>query len=363
MFGGVYSVHKKQNPLLGALFPCDLGSDHDPLLLTVKDRTMSKLKVLELFSGTGAFSQGFIKAGFEVIAANDIWKPAQKTYCRNHPGVKFIFGDIAKRSVKERIIECFPKGKKCDVIVGGPPCQAYSMAGLRDPNDPRGRFFEEYVELVHQLSPKAFVMENVLGILSIQPKDGSILSKILSGFGSIEYSVKLRVLDAANYGAPQHRERVIFIGTKAKSGIDIPFPAPTHGPGLKPFQTVQEAIDDISDMPEDTKFSHIFTKHSIEFIEKIELTPIGEAVNPKYRGAFFRTPPDEPCKTTMGNHGGCFVHYRKNRCLTPRESARLQGFHDNFLFKGTKHDIFAMIGNAIPFHLAYAIAKTISGVL
>jgi DNA (cytosine-5)-methyltransferase 1 len=325
--------------------------------------SFSELKTLEIFSGCGGGSEGFKKAGFKIVAANDIWLPAATTYRLNNPGVKFIQGDITENSVKDQILACFPRGKRCDVIFGGPPCQAYSFSGKRDPRDPRGHLFNDYIDIVAKLSPKIFIMENVAGLFSMKHEDGGVPNKILSGFGNIGYSVKGRVLDAANYGDPQHRKRAILFGVKfGANSIDIPFPASTHGPGLKPYMTVREAIGDLADLPENEESSHIFINHSQQFINKIKSTPVGKSVG-RYGEAFFRALPDKPSPTVKGNHGGSFIHYQNDRGMTPRELARLQGFPDDFIFKGTKSDLFTMIGNAIPFNLAYAIAMTIHGYL
>jgi len=121
---------------------------------------------LDLFAGCGGLSTGFEMAGFRVVAANEYWEPAQESYKVNHPSTIFVPGDITKESTRQNIIESFDDAG-CDVILGGPPCQAYSIAGLRDPDDPRGKLFTNYVDLVDALRPKIFVMENVKGILTM----------------------------------------------------------------------------------------------------------------------------------------------------------------------------------------------------
>ena len=126
-----------------------------------------KRTVLDLFAGCGGLSKGFEMAGFEVAVANDVWEPAAATYRRNHPSTRFVLGDITDAGVRNDIYSAF-EGKACDVIVGGPPCQAYSMSGLRNPDDPRAHLFENYVDMVRRLKPKVFVMENVKGILTME---------------------------------------------------------------------------------------------------------------------------------------------------------------------------------------------------
>jgi len=387
---------------------------------------MTEYKVLDLFAGCGGLSQGFEQAGFNIVAGNDILDHAGETYKRNHKNTKFFLGDITNEEMKKQIIS-YMKEKGCDVIVGGPPCQAYSMAGLRDPNDPRGRLFEEYVEIVKELQPKVFVMENVKGILTIkhdkdnlteeekteleelrnaekeraellllrkQHKNNSekykyteadekrleelkeevkrlknhlgdyqekVTDKIVKRFNEMGYDVKFKLLNSANYGVPQKRERVIFIGKK-KNG-KITHPEPTHSEkgegGLKRWVSIKEAIGDLENKEEDINFNHIITNHNEEFTEKIQNTPIGKSVFGNYSDAFFKAYPDQPSRTVKENHGGVFVHYKHNRVMTPRELARLQSFPDDFIFEGSKSKQLIQIGNAVPVGLAKAIAEHI----
>lgn len=389
-----------------------------------------KYKVLDLFAGCGGLSQGFEQAGFDIVAGNDILEHAGKTYQRNHPNSKFFLGDITDHKMKKQIID-YMKEKGCDVIIGGPPCQAYSMAGLRDPNDPRGRLFEEYVEIVKELQPKIFVMENVKGILTMkhesddleaehkkeiqelrdaekeraellllrkQSKNNSdkfkfteleekrleelkervrelksrmenhqekVTDKIVKRFKKLGYDVEFKLLNSANYGVPQKRERVIFIGRKDNK--EITHPEPTHSEngenGLKKWKTIKEAIGDLENKEEDIKFNHILTYHNSEFLEKIKNTPIGKSVFGNYSDAFFKAYPNEPSRTVKENHGGVFVHYKNNRVMTPRELARLQSFPDDFIFEGSKSQQLVQIGNAVPVGLAKAVAEHIKKLL
>jgi len=400
---------------------------------------MRKFNVLDLFAGCGGLSKGFEQAGFNIIAANDNWEPAAETYKLNHPNTKFFLGDITKDEVKKQIIS-FCKKKGCNVIIGGPPCQAYSMAGLRDLNDPRGKLFEDYVEIVAKLQPKIFVMENVKGILTMkhyrddlsqeekeellkfmkmnkersdllllrkQSKNNPerfkfgrederrleelktkianlkkelgylfepVTDKIKNRFKKIGYDVAFKVLNAADFGVPQKRERVIFIGKKEDGPVT--FPEPTHSMKardnqarwahtgkLKPWKTVKDAIGDLESVGENPSINHIFTSHNEKFTKKIENTPIGKSVFGNYSDAFFRCPPNEPSRTVKENHGGVFVHYSQNRVMTPRELARLQSFPDDFIFKGSKSTILKQIGNAVPVGLAEAIGKHVQRLL
>jgi len=389
-----------------------------------------RYNVLDLFAGCGGLSKGFELAGFNIIAGNDILDHAGETYKRNHPQARFFLGDITDKDMKKQIIE-YMNEKGCDVIIGGPPCQAYSMAGLRDPNDPRGKLFEEYVEIVKELQPKIFVMENVKGILTMkhdrddltmeekkeleelrtaereradvlllrkQHKNNperykfteidekslekakeqvkrlkahlgnyqeKVTQKIIRQFNDLGYDVKFKLLNSANYGVPQRRERVIFIGRR--KGGKITHPSQTHSEkgedGLKKWVSVREAIEDLECHKEDNNFNHILTSHNEEFLQKINKTPVGKSVFGNYSDAFFRVYPDQPSRTVKENHGGVFVHYEKNRVMTPRELARLQSFPDDFIFEGSKSKQLVQIGNAVPVGLAKAIAEHIKKLL
>ena len=163
------------------------------------------------------------------------------------------------------------------------------------------------------------------------------------------YKSEHQVLNAAEYGCPQRRERVIFIAVK--QNYDIVYPEKTHsidGLSLKKYVSVREAIYDLKDLPDDKKFSHIRSKHTTKMIKRMKNTKYEHSAQPKYKEAYFKCHPDKPSLTVKENHGAVFVHYEKPRCMTARELARLQTFPDNFLFTGSKKDILVQIGNAIP---------------
>ncbi len=392
---------------------------------------MSKpeITVLDLFAGCGGLSNGFVKGGnFNIVAANEYWDPASDTYEKNHPGTTLIRGDVTSSDVKKRIYDAFNE-VECDVIIGGPPCQAYSNAGFRDPEDPRGRLFQDYVEIVNNLRPKVFVMENVKGILSIKhERDGltsaeketlaslrllekakaelllqrkksgnnpsafpflesdavrlrelteeisqhkkkhpnlheNVTDQIIRSFNNIGYRAEFKLLNAADFGVPQKRERVIFIGVR--TDLEIKFPKPTHTnadesvEGLSRWRTVREAIDDLKSLGEKGDWNHIFTKHGREFLEKLSNTPVGKGVF-GFSDAFHRNLPDTPSRTVKENHGGVFVHYELDRVMTPRELARLQSFPDDFIFEGSKSQILVQIGNAVPPGLGEAVGRAVA---
>lgn len=390
-------------------------------------------KVLELFGGCGGLGYGFHTQGFDIVACNEYDANIAKTYQHNFPETNVIVGDITDKSVKQKIYDVFSE-TSCDIVLGGPPCVAYSMSGKRNSRDPRGKLFNDYVEIVKILNPKAFIMENVKGILTMMhdkleltPEEKIIADEyyllekeketlleekknisfnnqigsekselnkqnikevnkkitkmkkqfpifrmkltdiIKKRFNDIGYSVKMKLLNSANYGVPQKRERVIFIGTRNDLNIDINYPTETHNRdgnnGKLKWVSVKEAIDDLKDLPEDESIQQIYTKHNDKFIEKIEKTPQGKSVNPKYTEAFFRCDEDKPSNTVKENHGGVFIHYEKHRVMTPRELARLQSFPDDFIFKGSKSSMLVQLGNAVPCGLSSAIAKEVLNAL
>ena len=381
------------------------------------------MNILDLFGGCGGLSHGFHKHKCNIICCNEYEEQIANTYKLNNPNTNVIVADITKDSTKQAIYLNFNKKTPCDIVVGGPPCVAYSLAGKRDPRDPRGQLFKDYVEIVKKLKPKCFVMENVKGILSIKhdkenlneeetkisneyyklehekiaieqkklsqnrgktsvpllktetdrlvelkkelkKRTKSINSiripvpdKITQEFQKLGYTVKYKLLNAADFGVPQRRERVIFVGFKDKNlSNKYSFPEPTH---IDNWVSVKTAIDDLKTKPESIKDSHIYTKHSDQVIEKIKNTKIGESMNPKYKEAFFRCYPDQPSTTVKANNGGVFLHYSEDRVMTPRELARLQSFPDDYLFSGCKSNILKQLGNAVPCGLSAVVAKSI----
>jgi DNA (cytosine-5)-methyltransferase 1 len=199
-----------------------------------------------------------------------------------------------------------------------------------------------------------------------------VFENIFREFAAIGYRVEYALLNAADFGVPQRRERVVFIGSR--EGAEICFPTPTHSQrtdgviglfdnGLQPWVTTSDAIGDLLDKPEDVEWGHEFTKHSPEFTSRLEGTEVGTSVYGGYADAWYRQPPEEPARTVKENHGGVFVHYAKPRVMTPRELARLQSFPDQFRFVGSKSKVLVQIGNAVPPLLGKAIAEGVKPML
>jgi len=377
---------------------------------------MTTKNVISLFCGCGGLDKGFENSGFNIIASNDIWKTALDTY-KNNFDHDVIEGDIVSGKTKQQIL-LKAKGKKIHCLIGGPPCQAYSISGLRDPTDPRGKLFNEYISLVKSLKPDYIVMENVKGILSVyQDRDNltetditklkkiyesiddlkskiktdkddkdkkktyekqmkklkdevkqyqePVTDKIVKKLESCGYRVEFKTLNAANFGVPQKRERVIFIGTRYKKN-QISHPSETHSnkkDTLLDWKTVRQAIGYLEKKQEDKEINHVFSKHSDEMIEKIKKVEYNTSLYKSYGDAFRKCHPDEPSCTVKENHGGVFLHYKNPRCMSPRELAELQSFPPEFIFKGSKSEILKQIGNAVPVGLGEAIGKHIMKLL
>jgi DNA (cytosine-5)-methyltransferase 1 len=201
-----------------------------------------KIKIIDLFAGVGGLTYGFYRnENFDVIAANEILPDMAKAYSMNHPDVKMYCEDIKNFTFNKLSKDLNLKRNDVDVIIGGPPCQAYSTIGKRNKNDPRAKLFREYYRVLKEFKPKVFIFENVSGLLSMD--NGDLIKIIISQFESLGYKIKYKLLNAVNYGTPQYRERIIIVGNKLRS--EYHYPIPTHGQGLKKFITLGAAISDL----------------------------------------------------------------------------------------------------------------------
>lgn len=361
-----------------------------------------KYNCIELFAGSGGLGTGFANAGFNIISANDVWKAAGETYTANHPNVKYIVKDISKLTGNELLDGTGFEKKDIDVIIGGPPCQGFSTLGKRFIDDPRNKLFKEYVRLVNDIKPKFFVMENVVGILSME--NGNVLENILKSFNEIGYKLEYKILNAAEYGVPQQRERTIFIGTR--TNVKIRYPKKTHTltneKGLIPALTLWDAIGDLpqDDAKEIKKYNkepqndyqrkmrsgalelvnHKPSTHSKKAINMMKYIPMGKSAwdvksiipsefmpTSGYGNTYARLNANEPGMTITRNFA-CIsssrcIHPYLNRGLTAREAARIQSYPDNYIFKGSKTDIHLQIGNSVPPILAEKIANIVSELL
>jgi len=330
-----------------------------------------KLKVYGLFTGGGGLDIGFQEAGFEIIGASDIWKESERTMNLNYPDIPFLCKDITTLTSND-ILES-TKGIKPDVIIGGPPCQGFSVMGDKNSADPRNVLFESYVRLVEDLEPKSFVFENVKGIKSMFK--GRYLNMVANSFAKIGYDIYLKVLNSKDYGVPQKRERVIIVGTK----IDNLFKYPPHSNDsigiLKSKKNVQEAIGDL--VKKDEKFpNHLALTHGEIVLKRYKLISEGGKLPPpeelpeeirrkNFGNTYVRLHRKQLAPTMVPGNNAFPVHPTLDRSLTPREAARIQTFPDTHIFTGARKEQCILVGNAVPplmgAHIARELKKHILG--
>ena len=323
----------------------------------ISKKEVKRKKMIDLFAGAGGLTYGFYKNGFDPVETIEFWKPATLTYNKNfHKNITPL--DITSAKVRDDLKNKWEN--KIDLVIGGFPCQGFSLAGKRDRNDPRNQLYKYTIDVIKKTKPKMFCLENVKGILSFKESDGEkVIDKISKLFCRSGYYCKYTLLDASNFGVPQKRERVIFIGARKsnKKAVDeiINF-LENHKSKIK---TVKDAIKDLETKKEDPSINHIFAKHSLEMQKKILKTKAGSSAMNNFSDAFRKLDYDKPSYTVKENHGGVHIHPVLPRVLTPRELARLQSFPDDFIFLGSKSDILKQIGNAVPCKLSLIIAKKI----
>lgn len=377
-------------------------------------QTGDSLTSMDLFSGCGGLTKGFSLAGIKSIFATDIDSNCELTFRRNFPYVPFLCKDITLITKDE--VDALIDKKKPDIIVGGPPCQGFSLANKRRnkvKDDPRNKLFYGFVKFLDWYSPKAFVMENVKGLLS---KDGGkVLQTILEELrnaGSTGYNVEYRVLMASDYGVPQNRERVIFIGTRKDLNIAPSYPQPST---TEKKVTIDEAISDLPQinacegaevmeynslpmndfqrqMRKGSQFvlNHIAMRHTPRLIARFKAIQPGQSLVDVWdmHGSVKRGAPNEksevkfgqnnqrlfgdrPAPTIAASFQSNFIHPHLDRNFTAREGARLQSFPDDFVFEGMRTKMswekglsqYQQIGNAVPVLMAKAIGETVSKLL
>lgn len=201
--------------------------------------------IIDLFCGAGGLSEGFRQAGGKVLVGNDFDAVAGETFQSTHPEAKFLSGPIQNFSVQDFLRAAGLKKGELDCLVGGPPCQGFSVYNhQRGMHDERSNLYREYLRVVAGLAPKWVVLENVTGMTSAG--GGEAVAAIISGLKALGYHVEKQILKAEEYGVPQERRRLVFIGNRL--GIPIQWPKPTHGYGLLPFVTVKDAIADLPNL-------------------------------------------------------------------------------------------------------------------
>lgn len=382
-------------------------------------------KVLDLFSGCGGLSEGFMQAGFNVAVSVEIDEKACETQRRNHPHAKIIQADLTELSPQQLSKETGIN--EFDVIIGGPPCQGFSLIGTRlgtsknlgeFGEDPRNKLYKEFIKYVRHFQPKMFLMENVPGLYSMQ--NGAIKENIEQDFSFDDpegkfmgYNVKSQIVKAVKFGVPQNRERVIFFGIR--KNIDFEFDYPQAAFDETEFFTVRDAIGDLPkldikdgqhEVPYDTtynKYLELLNKNAVNLKRNNGYTDgnlynhISRFQNERDRGIFKILKPfqklkdldpelvpirlrngfadfyrkldyDKPSPTIIAHlykDGLAFIHPdgTQARSISVREAARLQSFPDNFVFVGTQSSMYKQIGNAVPPLLAYHLALYMKNIL
>lgn len=349
-----------------------------------------KLNCIDLFCGCGGLSKGFLDAGYNVLVGVDNNQPALNTFELNHKGGIALNADLSNQETFDKIKK-LAGNKNIDVIIAGPPCQGFSLTGSRNFDDPRNKLYLAVIEIVKQYKPKGFVIENVPGMATLY--NGEVKNEILRRFRALNYNIECKILCAADYGVPQTRKRLVFMGIRADIG-EPRFPKPL----LKPekYITCRDAIDDLPSLEYDiglenssynqkprTEYqkkmrgdcnvlhNHIGTRHTKLVVETISLVPeggnykdlpVGWGESRKFHEAWTRYDGNKPSKTIDTGHRNHF-HYKWNRVPTIREDARLQSFPDDFIFTGTKTQQNRQVGNAVPPLLGYSLGKELLAIL
>jgi DNA (cytosine-5)-methyltransferase 1 len=303
---------------------------------------------VDLFCGAGGITKGLSMAGLTPVASAEINAIASATHVRNFPGCKHYCGDV--KDFEPRKLLNLGEHDEIHVVSGGPPCQGFSVAGKRDPDDERNNLFREFVRVVKELRPWYVIMENVPGILTM--KKGAVKTAIIQAFEEIGYpNMSVAVLESADYGVPQIRPRAIFVANRF--GLNNPYPKPQLTPNC--YRPIESAISDLPAYTAIPAINHEWTRHSKQYMERISKVPPGGSLYSTFFDAFKRQYPGLPSMTIKENHGGTHIHPHLNRVISAREMARLQTFPDDFIFEGTMKKAMWQIGNAVPPHLAEVI--------
>lgn len=344
------------------------------------------MNAIDLFAGCGGLSKGFMDAGFDIIVGVDNDQAALNTFALNHNGAIPLNADLSKQETFDEIVR-IAGNRSIDVIIAGPPCQGFSLTGPRNFDDARNKLYLAVIEMVKQYQPKGFIIENVPGMATLY--EGQIKDEILRRFDDLGYNVICKILCAADYGVPQLRRRLIFMGVRKDIG-EPKFPEPTFNP--ENYRTCRDALSDLPSrenefgeendsycMEPQSEYqklmrgactvlhNHVASNHSQMVKDTIALVPEGGnykdlpegwGESRKFHVAWTRYHGNKPSNTIDTGHRNHF-HYKYNRVPTVRENARLQSFPDDFVFTGTRTQQNRQVGNAVPPLLGYALGKAL----
>ena len=334
------------------------------------------MKIIDLFCGIGGLSLGFEQVGFEVVSAIDMWADAVKTY--NHNRKEKVAQVMTVENFNETLLPKILKTHNITGIIGGPPCQGFSTVGKREIDDPRNKMYVEFYRAVKLANPDFFVIENVKGMLTLNK--GAFVKDLLQRFGEegLGYTISYQLLNAADYGVPQNRYRVFYVGIKnkkfifpepfgykltAKDGISDLLHADNTHYGSEPQNDFQRAMRGNQIRP----LNQDYTSHTEQTVNIISQIPDGGNIKSlpqefwevrKYNKAFERMSSTRPSNTIDTGHRNYF-HYKEPRIPTLRESARIQSFPDSFEVLGTRGSQYKQVGNAVPPLLSKVIAENI----
>ncbi len=349
-----------------------------------------KLTCIDLFSGAGGLSKGFLDAGYRIAVGVDNDDAALKTFALNHEGAVAMNADLSKQETFDAIKNAVGSNE-IDVIIAGPPCQGFSLTGPRNFDDPRNKLYLAVIEMVRQFKPKGFIIENVPGMATMY--DGKVKDEVLRRFRQMGYNIDCKILCAADYGVPQIRKRLIYMGVRKDIGSPA-FPEPTVDKDH--YVTCREALSDLPSREQElgveedvytcepqtgyqkkmrgncnVLYNHVATNHKQFVKDTIALVPEGGnykdlpegwGESRKFHEAWTRYHGDLPSRTIDTGHRNHF-HYEYNRVPTIRENARLQSFPDSFVFVGTKTQQNRQVGNAVPPLLGEALANELSRII
>lgn len=347
-------------------------------------------KTIDLFCGAGGFSLGFEMSGFETILAIDKWEHAINTFNFNRENK--VGKNIDIQEFDNNTLMDFIKENEVDGIIGGPPCQGFSMVGTRNAEDDRNSLYLQYVRFVEVVKPKFFILENVKGLLNL--KKGHFKEDIIVRFSSLGYNVNFKVLKASDYGVPQNRERVFFVGLRKDIFGDRFFefpegsetnsvsteealsdlPSLDNGENHEAYKT--EPLNEFQKLMRKNNLNNILTNnevtnHTEQTKKIISMVPDGGTIKDlpeeyykvrNYNAAFKRMNSKKPSTTIDCGHRNYF-HYKENRVPTVRESARIQSFPDDYFFTGSKTSQYTQVGNAVPAILASKIGLKVKNIL
>lgn len=348
------------------------------------------MNTIDLFAGCGGLSKGFMDAGFNIIVGVDNDQAALNTFAKNHNGAVAMNADLSQQETFDEIKK-IAGDRKIDVIIAGPPCQGFSLTGPRNFDDKRNKLYLAVIEMVKQYQPKAFIIENVPGMATLYK--GQIKDEVLRRFRAMGYNVECKILCAADYGVPQIRKRLIFMGIRKDIG-EPKFPEIRFAP--ENYRTCRDAVSDLPSLEHDlgaeeceysqeplteyqrlmrgqcsVLYNHLGTNHTQLVKDTIALVPeggnykdlpAGWGETRKFHMAWTRLNGNAPARTVDTGHRNLF-HYQYNRVPTVRESARMQSFPDDFIFTGTKTQQCRQVGNAVPPLLGQALGNVILNIL